>query len=357
MPSGEPTIRDVAARAGVSKSLVSLALQNSSRVAPGTRQTIRRAAEELGYRPNAIARTLGAHRSRTIGVFVLDLHNPIYVDILDGVQAEAHRLDYRTIVVVGSSDRRAERAELDKLMEFRVEGLVTVGHRLPAGAGTAISESCPAVLVGAEPRLPPHLVSVSTDDIRGSALAIDHLVALGHSAITHVTGGNNSVARKRERGYVQAMERHGLQARIRCIPGGFTDERGYQGTIAALGGDEPPTALFVANDFAAIGALAAAADRGLEVPRDLSVIGYDGTRLSGLRSIGLTTVAQPLKEMGVAAATQLCSRLDTGQEGTRRIRMSPGLLVRTSTGPPPRHAGVSEARDRPRAAVSTTHPA
>jgi DNA-binding LacI/PurR family transcriptional regulator len=342
LPSGEPTIRDVAAKAGVSKSLVSLALQNSTRVAPETRRSIRRAADELGYRPNAIARSLGAHRSRTIGVFVLDLHNPIYVDILDGVQAEAHRLDYRTILVMGSADRHVERAELDKLMEFRVEGLVTLGHRLPTGARSAISESCPAVLVGAEPRLNPHLLSVSTDDIRGTSLAVDHLVGLGHSAIAHVTGGTNSVARRRERGYVQAMERHGLHDHIRTIAGGFTDEHGYQGTLEALDVGTRPTALFVANDFAAIGALAAAADRGLDVPGDLSIVGYDGTSLSGLRSIGLTTVAQPLKEMGVAASQQLCSRLDDVPGVTKRVRMSPDMMIRTSTGPPRgRSAGTS----------------
>lgn len=338
MPSGEPTIRDVAAKAGVSKSLVSLALQGSSRVAPETRRSIKRAADELGYRPNAIARSLGAHRSRTIGVYVLDLHNPIYIDILDGVQAEAHRLDYRTIVVMGSSDRRAERAELDKLMEFRVEGLITMGHRLPAGARDAISDSCPAVLVGAEPRLTPHLLSVCTDDTRGTALAIDHLVGLGHSSIAHVTGGINSVARTRERGYVQAMERHGLHEHIRCIPGGFTDEDGYHGTMEALDAGVRPTALFVANDFAAIGALAAAADHGLDVPGDISIVGYDGTRLSGLRSIGLTTVAQPLTDMGVAASHQLCSRLDSGPGATRRVRMSPEMMIRTSTAPPPRRS-------------------
>ena len=320
----------------MSKSLVSLALQNSSRVAPETRRTIRRTADELGYRPNAIARSLGSQRTRTIGVFVLDLHNPIYVDILDGVQGEAHRLDYRTIVVMGSSERNVERAELDKLMEFRVEGLITLGHRLPAGARTAISDSCPAVLVGAEPRLTPHLVSVSTDDTRGTALAIDHLVALGHSAITHITGGSNSVASKRMRGYVQAMERHGLHEHIRCIDGGFTDEHGYHGTMEALDADPRPTALFVANDFGAIGALAAAGDRGLSVPRDISIVGYDGTSLSGLRSIGLTTVAQPLQEMGIAASRELCSRLDSGPGQTRRVRMSPTMSIRTTTGRPPR---------------------
>ena len=127
-----PTIRDVAARAGVSKSLVSLALQNAPRVAPETREAILAAAEEIGYRRNAAAHALVARRTRTIGVFVLDLHNPMTADVLDAVQAEARRRDYRTIVVVGGEDAVAERAELEKLLEFRVEGIIALGHRLPA---------------------------------------------------------------------------------------------------------------------------------------------------------------------------------------------------------------------------------
>lgn len=330
-----PTIRDVAARAGVSKSLVSLALQNSPRVASESRDAVLVAASELGYRPNAAARTLVAHRTRTVGVFVLDLRNPIYVDILEGLQAEARRHDYRTIVVVGCEDRAAERAELEKLMEFRVEGMITLGHRLPEGAATAISATCPAVLVGAELRGRDHLSSISNDDLAGARLAVDHLVSYGHSRISHVTGGDNSVARRRRKGYEQAMTDHGLAANIAAFDGEFSDEGGYRGTLRALAPPRRPTALFVANDYAAVGAMAAAADSGLQVPEDLSIVGYDGTSLASLRSIGLTTVAQPLHDMGVKAAAWLCIQLEaTGGGATRRTRMSPQLVVRSTTGPP-----------------------
>ncbi|HET6966872.1 MAG TPA: LacI family DNA-binding transcriptional regulator, partial [Ornithinibacter sp.] len=150
--TGRPTIRDVAARAGVSKSLVSLALQNAPRVAPETREAILAAAEDLGYRRNAAAQALGARRTRTIGVFVLDLHNPVTADVLDAVQAEARQRDYRTLVVVGGEDAAAERAELEKLLEFRVEGIIALGHRLPHRAEEAISADCPAVLIGSATR-------------------------------------------------------------------------------------------------------------------------------------------------------------------------------------------------------------
>ncbi len=340
-PSPHPTIRDVAARAGVSKSLVSLALQNAPRVAPETRQAILAAAEELGYRRNAAAHALVAHRTRTIGVFVLDLHNPITADVLDAVQAEARRRDYRTIVVVGGDDAAAERAELEKLLEFRVEGIIAVGHRLPDGAREAVTAECPAVIIGSEQRGIPHLVSMRNDDVLGAGLAVDHLVELGHRRITHVDGGPSSVARDRRRGYLAAMRRHGLGDDGTVVKGSFTDEGGYRGASLALDVSDPPTALFVVNDLAAMGALAAVADRGLAVPGDVSVVGYDGTRLAGIRPLALTTVGQPLQELGRRAAALLCGRLDGEPAGAASTRLPPALVVRRTTAPPrpPGHSG------------------
>ncbi len=333
-PGAHPTIRDVAARAGVSKSLVSLALQNAPRVSPATREAILAAAEELGYRRNAAAHALVAHRTRTIGVFVLDLHNPITADVLDAVQAEARRRDYRTIVVVGGDDAAAERAELEKLLEFRVEGIIALGHRLPDGAREAFTADCPAVVIGSEQHGIPHLVSMSNDDVAGAALAVDHLAALGHERITYVDGGSSTVARDRRRGYRAAMRRHGLSEHVSVVRGSFTDDGGYRGAFEALGAANPPTALFVVNDLAAMGALAAVTDRGLAVPDDVSVVGYDGTRLAGIRPLGLTTVAQPLEELGTRAATLLCGLLDGEPPGQPHTRLAPSLIERRTTAPP-----------------------
>lgn len=333
-----PTIRDVAARVGVSKSLVSLALQNAPRVAPATREAILAAAEELGYRRNAAAHALVAHRTRTIGVFVLDLHNPITADVLDAVQTEARRRDYRTIVVVGSEDASAERAELEKLLEFRVEGIISVGHRLPEGADTAFTADCPAVIIGSEHQGLSHLASMSNDDVAGAGLAVDHLVSLGHKRIAFVAGGSNAVARDRRRGYCETMHLHGLGSTAVVVPGSFTEDGGYHGACEALDLAEPPTALFVVNDLAAMGAMAAVVDRGLSVPEDVSVVGYDGTRLAGIRPIGLTTVAQPLQAMGTRAAAHLCGQLDGDAPEGPQTRLPPSLVVRRTTAvAPDRH--------------------
>lgn len=333
-PPRRPTIRDVAARAGVSKSLVSLALQNAPRVAPETRVAILAAAEQLGYRRNAAAHALVAHRTRTIGVFVLDLHNPITADVLDAVQAEARRRDYRTIVVVGNEDAAAERAELEKLLEFRVEGIIALGHRLPDGAEQAITADCPAVVIGSEQCGIPYLGSMSNDDTMGAGLAVDHLVGLGHTRIAYVDGGTSTVARDRRRGYRAAMQRHGLGDCVSVLEGSFTDEGGYRGASQALDLPDRPTALVVVNDLAALGAMAAAVDRGLSVPEDVSVVGYDGTRLAGLRPLGLTTVGQPLHELGTRAAAYLCAQLDGEPPGAAHTRLAPSLIERRTTAPP-----------------------
>ncbi len=343
-PEGQvarPTIRDVATRAGVSKSLVSLALQNAPRVAPHTRAAILAAAEELGYRRNAAAHALGAHRTRTLGVFVLDLHNPLTADVVDAVQAEARRRDYRTIMVVGGEDVAAERAELEKLLEFRVEGVIAVGHRLPDGADAAFTADCPAVIIGSDHRSIAHLASVSNDDVMGAGLAVDHLVSLGHERIVYVDGGPSAVARDRRRGYRAAMRRHGLGEAIAVVKGSFTDDGGYRGASQALDLPEPPTALFVVNDLAAMGAMAAVEDRGLSVPGDISVVGYDGTRLAGIRPIGLTTVGQPLQEMGTRAAARLCGQLDGEVRGEAHTRLPPSLIERRTT------ARARSTRNRP----------
>jgi DNA-binding LacI/PurR family transcriptional regulator len=274
----------------------------------------------------------------------------VTADVLDAVQAEARRRDYRTLVVVGSDDTTAERAEVVKLLEFRVEGIIALGHRLPHGVAEAVTAQCPTVVVGSAPRGVPHLSSVSNDDVLGAGLAVDHLVTLGHQHIVHVDGGSSEVSRDRRRGYRAAMRRHGLGDLARVVPGSFTEQGGYRGARAALRSDDVPTALFVVNDLAAMGALAAVADDGLRVPEDVSVIGYDGSALGAIRPISLTSVGQPLHELGTLAAAQLCDRLDGEVVGESHTLLRPTLIERRTTAAPGVVSGA------PHAPVTTGRP-
>lgn len=333
MSSSRPTILDVAARAGVSKSLVSLALRGSPAVAETSRAAILAAAAELGYRPNAAARSLVARSSRTIGVLVLDLHNPVFAEILDGVLAGVRARGYSTMLVTGGSDPALEQTEIDKLLEFQIEGLLLVSHRLSPAALRAIATEVPVMILTRGDVTGRGIDTVCADDRLGAHLAIAHLVGLGHRRITHVNGGDNPVSAERERGYREAMTDAGLARHITVVTGSLDDGGGYRAATEALATARPPTALFVANDFAAMGALAAIADAGLTVPGDVSVVGYDGTRWGSLRSIGLTSVAQPLADMGRLGADRLFDRIEGRRSRARHLRLDARLVTRSTTGP------------------------
>ncbi|MFM1964644.1 MAG: hypothetical protein RL134_369 [Actinomycetota bacterium] len=321
-----PTLHDVAARAGVSKSLVSLALQGSAKVAPASREAILAAADELGYRPNRTASSLVRQRTHTIGVHILDLHNPVFAEILDGVQEAVRGHDYSTLLVTGNADPATERTEITRLLESRVEGLILIAHRLSDEDLSVIAAEVPTVVVTWRTDGIRGLDSVAGDDLSGARLAVDHLVSLGHTRIAHISGGDNRIARERRAGYEQAMQAHGLESLV--VEGAFTERGGYAGAESAV--DAGSTGLVVANDLAAIGALAALRDRGLRVPDDVSVVGYDGMRL--LASLDLTTVAQPLADMGRVAADLLMDRIaEPGRSSVHR-EVDTRLVARGSSG-------------------------
>lgn len=332
---GRPTIHDVAARAGVSKSLVSLALRGSPAVAPASRDAILTAAAELGYRPNAAARSLAARSSRTVGVVVLDLHNPVFAEILDGVLAGVRARGYSTMVVTGGADAALEAAEVGKLLEFQVEGLVLVSHAQPARALRALAEEVPVTVVSRSDSAGPGVDTVSTDDRAGAHRAVEHLASLGHRRIVHLGGGDDPVAQARARGYTEAMAQAGLARHARVVDGGLDDASGHRAAREALGSGRAPTALFVVNDFAAMGALAAVAEAGLDVPGQVSVVGYDGVRLAAMRPIGLTSVAQPLAAMGRTGAGRLFDRIEGRRWRAQHVRLPAELVVRSTTGPAP----------------------
>ena len=327
--SRRPTLHDVAARAGVSKSLVSLALQGSPKVATASRDAILAAADELGYRTNRTASSLVLQRTHTIGVHILDLHNPVFAEILDGVQEAVRAHGYSTLLVTGNADPVTERTEITRLLESRVEGLVLIAHRLSDDGLSAIAREVPTVVVTWRTDGIAGLDSVAGDDLVGPRLAVEHLVALGHSRIVHVSGGDNRIARERRAGYERAMVDCGLAPLV--VVGAFTEQGGYDGAKSAV--DAGATALVVANDLAAIGALAALRARGLRVPDDVSVVGYDGMRL--LDSLDLTTVAQPLADMGRVAADLLMERIEAPDRLSIHRQVETRLVARGSSGTAP----------------------
>ena len=325
-----PTIRTVAARAGVSKSLVSLVLKNSPNVSEAKRQAVLKAVAELGYRPDPVARSLAERRTRTVGVVLDDLSNPWYVALLDGLRPVLHRHGLRPLL----ADGRTEPDAVQALSDLRVDGLVLVGTPSPSAAEqvNALGNQIPTVVAGTrEPRLSAVDV-VANDDYRGAQLATSHLLELGHRRIAHIVG-EGEVGRLRRAGYEAVMADAGLEPR--CVTGDWTEATGHRVATGLLRPSDRATAIVAANDLSAIGVLAAADDLGLRVPEDLSVVGYDDTWFAQLQRLSLTTINSHITEVGEVAGRTLTARID-GERGTATTRLLfPALVERSSTGPAP----------------------
>lgn len=327
-----PTLEDVAREAGVSRALASLALRGSTRVSSSSRERIVLAAGRLGYRPNLNARNLAARLSGIVGVLVSDLHNPFFPEVVDGLAAEALAHGLALILATGQATQAGERAALETLLSLRPAGIALTGSVLDSASIERAAAAVPLVVVNRTLRT--GLVdSVTIDEYAGAALAVDHLVGLGHRRITHLDGAAGAGAASRRTGYVRAMRRHGLGTRVELHRGGFTEAAGWRATDLLLR-DTPraalPTALFVANDYSAAGVLARLAEAGIDVPGELSVVGFDDSHIAGLRSTQLTTVHQPKAEMGRIAVTALRGR-QAGRTAALRHIVTPSLVVRATT--------------------------
>jgi DNA-binding LacI/PurR family transcriptional regulator len=329
-PLRPATIIDVASRAGVSKSVVSRVIRGEASVSPASRTAVLAAAEELGYRTNAAARSLVQRRSYNVGVMVSDLHNIFFAEVLDGIYAAAADRGYRTLITTGNRDPVAEQRALEQLLELRADGIVLAGARLAANVVGAAARSVPIALVGSDLRLRGVDVVVD-DDFRGAELAVEHLAGLGHRDIALIDGGAGAGAAERRSGYRAAMGEAGLSRHIRIEPGDFTEGGGYEGARRLMAGPRRPTAVFASNDQSAVGALDAINESGLAVPEDVSLIGYDNTALAALRHISLTTIHQPRHQIGQMAMKAVLRRIEDPGAPARRHVLAPKLIVRDTT--------------------------
>lgn len=328
----KPTMDDVARRAGVSRALVSLALRDSPKVSNASRAAVQAAADELGYRPNLIARHLASKQTRTFGLVINDLHNPYFPGVADGVRRAADAAGYRMLIQSAFLDDEVERSALDTFIDFCVDGIILTGARLPAAAIEAAARSVPIVVVS-RPMRSTRVDTLNNDDRLGAELATEHLVGLGHRHICHIDGGHGAGAAQRRAGYEGTMRRHGLEPWI--VSGAFTEASGVAAAERALGSGRPLTAIFAGNDVSALGALDVIEESGRSVPDDISLVGYDNTFVAALRHVSLTTVEQGRERLGELAVETLIDRIEGGRTNSVHHVIAPTLEVRHTTAPPP----------------------
>lgn len=275
-----------------------------------------RAVRELGYRPNAAARSLSEQRSRTVGVLLNDLRNPWFVDLLDGLNSLLHDNGLHMLLADARLNRRIGQDLARPFLDLQVDGLVVVGTLPDPAALGAVAERIPVVVAGAREAVPAGVDVVAGDDEKGARLVTEHLIGLGHRRIAHIAGFG-AVGELRRRSFEETMRAHGLADGAVVEPSDMTEEGGYRTTVRLLSRPDRPTAVFAVNDIASAGALSAADELGLRVPRDVSVVGYDNTSISRLRHVWLTTVDNAGHEVGRRAARRLLDRFaGRGGRGT-----------------------------------------
>lgn len=341
------TLSDVAARAGVSVSAASRVLSDapSARVSAATRERIHQAARELGYRPNFIARALRSARLQIVALVVPDLTNAVFTELLTGVEREAAERGYM-VMLARSENLLDEREGLARLIgEGRIDGMIVqVGDAMEPGALDAlVASGLPVVFANSSH--PSTAGSVELDDERGAALAVEHLVGLGHRSIGLINGVPTSdTAVRRGRGFRSAMAAAGLEVDERLVTNlGYTTAQGGEGLrriLAAAAAAQPaaptpPTAVVVANVNAALGVLLAAREAGIRVPDALSVVAMHDALTAEFAWPPLTTVRMPLRELGRAAMAELASAIAGGEVHQRVVDdPAPVMVVRESTAPP-----------------------
>lgn len=319
---------DVAEKAGVSRALVSLVMRDSPRVSDHSREKVRAAASELGYRPNQAARNLASGRTNTIGVMLNDLHNPYFTEMAEGAAAEADENGLQLLINSGWQRPRGEIPAIESFLSHRTDGLVLGSPRLGADILEEFAEQTPIVSVSQYSR-PRAFDTVSNDEAAGAALVVDHLVDLGHSRIAHIDAGDGAGGHERRSAFSDAMISHGIAPII--VDGDFNEEAGYHGARSLMGLRQPPTAIFAANDLSAVGALTYLREQDVSVPEQVSVVGYDNTILAHVGTNSLTTVHQPRQEIGRRAVQLLLERI-AGRTESRHELVEPSLVIRSSTG-------------------------
>ncbi|WP_040165150.1 LacI family DNA-binding transcriptional regulator [Microbacterium gorillae] len=329
-----PTIVDVAAAAGVSKSAVSRALLGQGEVSVATRERVETAAKELGYVANAMARGLVTARTSTIGVILRDVTRPYYAWLINGMQQEAERQGFRMVTMTSAGELEVEDAvhALETLVSMRVDGIVLASARLPSSELRPYVGRVPIVVAGRR-EVEPGVTSVYGDDAAGGRVLADRLADLGHRTIAVLLVDQTYSLSQHTRGVAmiaQARER-GLDVRVWPVD----DDRHVRDVLAHQDDAAEVTAIMCPTDDAAVDALDHLREAGRTAPADCSITGFDGIGVYSSPFLGLTTFRQPVSEIGHTAMALLTARITGDAAGDQALELHGSLVTGRTAGPPP----------------------
>ncbi|MEH6451942.1 MAG: LacI family DNA-binding transcriptional regulator [Psychromonas sp.] len=324
-------IKDIAKAAGVSASTVSRALTANGFVAAATAEKIRKAAEALNYRPNFQARSLRTKRSMSILVVVRDIANPFYLEVFKGVEATAREARYSVLMGNTEGDPAREEEYFEMVRDGQADGMILMTGMVPEGYEDQKKKVVVATQMIPDSGLPHVLI----DNAKSAGMAVEHLLSLGHTRIAHISGPEGEgMSEERKKGFIQTMENAGMD-----IPADYIQEGDYhlgsglKLTARLLDLPVPPSAIFVANDEMAFGVLRVAQERGLHIPSELSVIGFDNIHFSQAVFPPLTTINQPRVEIGKCAMKSLL-QLIAGEQPGNDVVLQTELVHRATTAAP-----------------------
>ena len=328
-------MKNVAEKAGVSVTTVSHVINETRLVSNDLRQRVLTAMKELGYQPNALARSLRRKETNTIGVIMPDSANPFFAEVARGIEDASFEQGYSVIICNSDGDLKKELLHANVLVEKQMDGIILFA------TGKSINQvqmlqgrNIPIVTVDRE--VPDAVVDVVlTDNMQGGELATRHLLDLGHRRVACITGSLDlPLSVERVTGYRKALLEHGIAVDEALImEGDFHYESGYRATLQFLALDPPPSAIFACNDPMAIGAISAIAESGKRVPDDISIVGFDDVSLASFANPPLTTIVQSKYEMGVIATKMLLERVRDRDMPARRKLLGASLLKRKSAAP------------------------
>ena len=328
----KPTIKDVGKRANVSMMTVSRVVNKNSNTSEKIRKKVLDAIKELNYKPNKLARSLVIKKSEFITIIVPDISNPFFSEMVKGVEEIVRAKGY--IILLGNTNggKEIEKEYIDAAINRMSDGIILIAPRIEDKMIYELNNYLPLIIVD-RPLDRSDILQINIDDFKGAMSATEYLIELNHKNIGFLSGSMDILAGlQREQGYIKALEKHKETINFKLIlKGDWSFESGRNAFDKFYNNHPRPTAIFASNDLMAMGLIQRAQEMNLKIPEDLSIVGFDNISMSALINPPLTTINQPILEMGRKAAELLLNKLRKGPDIDINIHLESKLIVRGST--------------------------